>query len=115
VLIFKNKTRDVPQFIQFNASESYVAECSTGAGCPPSVDPADCYGVCGNLDCYNLDKGDIPVVYDLYFSWNFSDVTSEFGRAGYWYDDYDWIVEFGRLYLGPIEHWARLRMDYIPV
>ena len=104
---------DEARLIEFNANESYVANCSLIEASCDSASP-DCYGVC-NLFCYDFDNEvDIPSKYDFFLSWVFSDVTTYLGREGLWSEKYDEIVEFYRLFSGPIEHWARVRMEYQP-
>jgi hypothetical protein len=105
--IFTFSIADI-QLISFNASTSYVANCTldactSGQTCPDIVD---------DLYCYDLDKTDISVEYDLFFDWTFSEGT---GRSGNWDTDYENVVEFKRLFIAPTSHWAKLGIDYLSI
>jgi len=97
------------KLVPFNANTSYIANCTTDA-CPGCA-----YDVAADLHCYNLNKTalDIPSKYNLDFNWTFSEGV---GRNGRWYPnaDYNWVVEFERLFYAPTQHWARLIVNYIP-
>lgn len=96
---------DRAQLIPFNASGSYVANC-TLVSCTAGE---TCLDIIDDLYCYNLDKTDIPSEYDLFFDWSFSEGV---GRFGDWSVDYAEVVEFDRLFIAPTAHWAKLRVDY---
>ena len=90
------------KIVKFNASDSYIAECSTT--CPAE----NCYDI-ENLKCYNLPKDKIGIDYELWFNWTFSDGSS---RIGSWTDNYGEVVEFSKVFLTPEEHWAKLKIGY---
>lgn len=92
--------------VPFNASRTYIANCTTLACSTCTYDVED-------LHCYDLSKADIPSKYNLDFNWTFSEGV---GRTGRWYPntDYNRVVNFTRLFFAPTAHWAKLRVDYIP-
>ncbi|MHA1988911.1 MAG: hypothetical protein ACW98D_20015 [Promethearchaeota archaeon] len=92
------------QLIPFNASGSYVANCTLGSCTAGET----CYLV-SDLFCYDLSKSDIPAEYNLFFDWSFSEGV---GISGYWDVDYAEAVEFGRLFIAPTVHWTKLIVDY---
>ena len=90
----------------FNASRTYIANCTTLACSTCTYDVED-------LHCYDLSKADIPSKYNLDFNWTFSEGV---GRTGRWdpNTDYNRVVNFTRLFIAPTAHWAKLRVDYNP-
>ncbi len=98
------------RLVQFNASESFVANCITGS-CPalPSYAKGSCYAV-GDLFCYDFDnKLGIPNNYNLWFDWIFDDGETRYGN---WTSSYGQVVEFGKLFYAPTKHWANLKVGY---
>jgi hypothetical protein len=96
----------------FNASRTYIANCTIGGCNPPCTYDVE------DLHCYNLNKTvptTIPARYNLDFNWTFSEGI---GRTGRWYpldeNNYKWVVNFTRLFIAPTAHWAKLRVDYNP-
>lgn len=126
--IYPNPGASAAQLIPFNASTTYVAYCDENR--PPCEIFADDYeGV--DVTDYCLDLGnlsntlwcyDIPSLKDnkakgehkFSFDWTFSENV---GRSGEWtgvgVDDYNEVVEFERMFFAPIQHWAKLIINYI--
>lgn len=97
------------QLIPFNASTSYVANCTTLA----CTSGQTCSDIIDDLYCYDLNKAEITSKYNLFFDWTFSEGT---GRSGNWnITNYDKVVEFKRLFIAPTSHWARLKIDYLAI
>jgi hypothetical protein len=100
--------------IQFNASESYIADCTTGSCSPPHGETCYDVGPIGEeLNCYDLDKSYISTDYELWFDWTFSEPGDDGGgRYGNWTDNYDYVAEFKRPFFEPKTHWANLKVGY---
>ena len=95
--------------VDFDASQSYVAQCSSF--CPASLPYGivDCYKV-STLECYDLNNVQgIPGDYNLFFNWTFSEGDNLYGN---WKDNYDSAVVFDRTFISPIRHWAKLNLGY---
>ncbi len=91
------------QTINFNASSSFVAECSS-VSCPG----ASCYNV-GDLQCYDYPKTGIPSQYNLWFNWTFSEGLELIGN---WTNNYNQVVEFTKTFYNAKRHWAKLKLGY---
>jgi len=111
-------------FVDFDVSNSYVANCTSLGSCTvPSDTPGggteinvdDCYTVddsdLGDLKCFKYPKDWIGEDggYDLWFKWEFSDNEK---REGNWTGNYDEVVEFERYFGTSGRHWSKLKMGY---
>jgi hypothetical protein len=103
-------------FIEFNASTSYISNCTSLSSCS-SIMPAGatCYdktntpGDLDNLKCFNYPKPLIGSYYDMHFQWTFSEGES---ITGSWDKNYSKVVEFTRLFLTPGYHEGKLKLGY---
>lgn len=101
--------------IYFNASKSYVANCSTS--CPttfPSYAIPSCYAVSDQgvtLWCYDLDNTKIsPTSYNLWFNWTFDEQPRSV--LGNWTNNYNQVVEFNRFFFELRRHTIKLLVGY---
>ena len=84
-------------WVYFNASGSYVTNCSTT--CPAGN---VCY-LLGTLQCRNLNSS------SLIFNWTFDDGTERYGT---WQGNYSYVVEFNKFFGTAGEHSGELRAEY---
>jgi len=101
--------------IHFNASKSWVANCTTSATLPCGPHGESCYNVDG-LRCYDLNKTGTYGIgnsagYDLRFDWAFDDGTSLFGN---WTSQYSSVVDFEKYFYEPTKHELNLKVGYDP-
>jgi hypothetical protein len=101
-------------WVDFNASQSYVANCSLNM-------PGYNFTAC-NLQCKYIHAPgtrNITGNYDLRMNWT---VRDEFGKieplnlpsSGSWKNNYYGIVEFDNYFMNPGRHNAVLDMEYLP-
>lgn len=96
------------KLINFNANESYVANCTTDA-C------ASCTYNVEDLHCYDFPKtgargiGIAPGQYNLWFDWSFSEGARRYGN---WTDNRADVVDFKKVFYAPIKHHADLKTGY---
>jgi hypothetical protein len=119
------------RLVPFDASTSYVANCSNCTDGEDSVCPTclgiECYNVTGNvrindngdsikktLQCFDLPKTDIGTTigkYNLWFNWTFSEgIPNE--RFGNWIDNRTTVVEFDQIFSSSGRHFVNLRVGY---
>jgi hypothetical protein len=102
--------------VYFNASGSFVANCTTNeteCGSAASLEDSECYDVSG-LYCYDLDKAKIGDSYDLKMDWSF-DVNHPifaFNTTGIWSENYTDVVEFNKSFFSAGVHTADLTITY---
>ena len=102
--------------IHFNASKSWVANCTTNAALPCGPHGERCYDVDG-LHCYDFNKtgeygiGTSSPKYDLWFDWTFDDNTPLYGN---WTGRYGAVVDFEKYFFEPAKHWGNLKVGYDP-
>ena len=104
--IYESKT------IIFNASESYVVNCST-ASCPAGI----CFPV-GNLNCSYLPSSGDSRNYNLHLTWSIVGDNSVKLPSGYWFNDPGFeknmsVINFYHYFLTPKERAVKLVMEYI--
>jgi len=103
--------------VKFDASESFVANCTTDSDeCDASSlaeDGSDCYGV-GDLFCYNFNTDNLGDTYELKFEWVFDNDREQYRKTmwGTWTDNYNDVVEFTRAFFSPDLHTADLKVTY---
>ena len=107
----ENTERSPSRSISFDASNSYVANCSTT--CPSGK---TCYNVTGIVDgitktlrCFDLPKSKPLSGYDLLFDWTFDGTDKLLGS---WNDNYGVVVEFEKIFAQAGPHTAALRVGY---
>lgn len=99
------------RFIDFNASQSYVAECGLNI-CPSG---AACTFVAGNLNCYYIHASGSTSTpgYDIDVDWTFTDGIVQ-TLSGDWETDYNSVVEFTEFFAEAGQHVADLKLIYTP-
>ncbi|MFH1711444.1 MAG: hypothetical protein ABH840_03990 [Nanoarchaeota archaeon] len=115
--------------VDFNASQSYIANCSSCPAdvCPvcPVIPASRCYNVSGivnenmeKIQCFDYLKGlnditvDVAGTYNMWFNWTFDEPP--YSRYGNWVADYPSVVGFTRVFAQSREHVISLRVGYEP-
>ena len=95
--------------IFFDASTSYVANCSTT--CPSGK---SCYNV-STLQCYDLEKSHPLPNYNLWFNWTFIGPSMTFQKSGSWNNNYNSVVEFNHTFIESGKITVKLKVGYEPL
>jgi len=99
--------------VQFNASTSFVANCSSDKA---KLNSTAIYNITTGdeiLYCYDFDTADIGTTWDLKMEWVFDRGTNyETNLTGRWSNGYDTVVEFEKSFYYETEHTADLKVTY---
>ena len=96
-------------FVDFNASQSYVANCVVG-----TCASANCFQV-EDLSCTYTHAPGTPTTpgYDIDVNWTFTDGIVQ-TLSGDWAVNYSEVVEFTQFFADSGQHMANLKLTYTP-